>query len=94
MQIEAPDSVLCVYCGLETVEYQLVSQIPTNKCPQSFLKSELVVRSRDPMKDDDYVCFDHEELLYINHLQFKQSKPFCRGFKNTTHDNQTICALF
>ena len=90
MQKEPPDSVLCVFCGVETAEYQLVLQIPIDKCPQSFVKSELLDRSGNLKKDRDYLCFEHEELFRIKYLQFKRGHPFCKSFMGTTHSNQPI----
>lgn len=80
MESAPPETVTCIYCGAKTSSYQLVSQVPREKCTQSFVKSELVGVSGTAMKDDDYICFDHEETFRIKFLQHKRELTFSKGY--------------
>ena len=58
-----PDQVIC---RSVTHSYQLVSQISSDKSPQSFAKSKLICMNGDHMKDNDYIYFDHESFKSKN----------------------------
>ena len=74
------DKVTCVYYGSVTCSYQLVSQISSDNCPQSSVKSKQISVNGDHMNDKDYICFDHEECFQIKYLQFKRDLDLTTGF--------------
>ena len=90
-----PEVVRCVYCGQDTLSYQILKQVPVIKCPESFWKFELVSTEGTSMKYDDYICLDHEELFRIKYRQFQRGQSFFRGFscKSGKGQEASVCSL-
>ena len=80
MALKPPDIVDCVYCGASTRSYQLISQMPKEKCPQNFIEKDLLGKNGISLHPDDYICFEHEEHFRIQFRQKCRGLPFNRSF--------------
>ena len=95
MAEKPPEIVPCAFCGALTSSYQLVSQVPTEKCPQEFILSELLSIEEVPLQPDEYICFEHEDLFRIKHTQSAHGQSFNKSFFNpyTKTKSAVSCAV-
>ena len=85
-----PESDICAYCGRTLKGFQLVSQIPTSFCDQSFILNEILGANGDHLQPTDYVCHEHQYTFSVKYRCKINNTGYSKSFSSHSKVNELL----